>query len=686
MMQTGGFWMIFCYLGNGCMVVLIPTPEINAILSAVEKYTVTITIFYPTMIHKFNLLDITDRVNTRSLRKLIYGGSTVASSVLRSFAQKLHLERLIQGYGMTELSGCIVMSTQPDDDHSAGTPLPFNEIKVVHLDSRQNLGPYEQGEICVRGPSCFKGYLKGETKTSEAYENGFVRTGDLGYYSPDGRIFICGRLKELIKCMDQQVAPAELEELLATDPGVRHVIVLGVPHQQYGEAPRAFVVPRRRLPLDEEQREAAKLKELVSAKLARHKHLHGGVEFLDRIGAVTERCHPTLPSPRSSSPSEGQQSSSKVSVIIEEGVVKTCVKGAVIPDDNFERFFTNAWKQHEEVTALVDIHSGTTCTFGELLDGSRRVAASLWRLGLRPGDVVAFHGPNSSKLVVAMCGTFFAGGIGMLNKSSLTQVIRQLDQWPHYEDFDTSSLTKLLYGGGAVSLSVLKSVGRKFGLKELSQAYGMTELTSCIACSTHLDDLKSVGKPAPFVQIKVVDFHTRQPLGPNQQGEVCVKGPAAFKAYWNQPTATSAAYENGFVRTGDKGYYTEDGCFFLCGRFKELIKCMDQQVSPAELEELLASDPEVRHVVVAGVPHPQYGEAARAFVEHQRRLMDPFERQKEAERLKELVAGRLAYHKQLHSGVEFLDSIPRSEAGKDLRSALKKAYSERSRNSKCNEV
>ncbi|XP_037508623.2 luciferin 4-monooxygenase [Rhipicephalus sanguineus] len=213
----------------------------------------------------------------------------------------------------------------------------------------------------------------------------------------------------------------------------------------------------------------------------------------------------------------------------------------------------------------------------------------------------------------------------------------------------------------------------------------MTELTSCIACSTHLDDLKSVGKPAPFFEMKVVDFCTRQPLGPNQQGEVCVKGPAAFKAYWNQPSATSAAYENGFVRTGDKGYYTADGCFFLCGRFKELIKCMDQQVSPAELEELLASDPEVLHVVVAGVPHSQYGEAARAFVVHQRRLTDPLQQQKEAERLKEVVAGRLAYHKQLHSGVEFLDSIPRSEVGKDLRSALKKAFTERLQNANLKE-
>ncbi|KAL1446050.1 hypothetical protein MTO96_028936 [Rhipicephalus appendiculatus] len=159
---------------------------------------------------------------------------------------------------------------------------------------------------------------------------------------------------------------------------------------------------------------------------------------------------------------------------------------------------TSAIKELRKVDTLTD----TKYTFGELLDASRHVAAGLHRLGLRTEDVVAFHGPNSCDLLVAMCGTFFAGGTGMLCKSSLTLV------------------------------------------------YGMTELAGFITCSTHLEDLKSVGKPVPFVEMKVVDFHTRETLGPNQQGEICVKSPGAFKAYLNQPKATADAFEDGFVRTG----------------------------------------------------------------------------------------------------------------------------------------
>ncbi|XP_075534751.1 uncharacterized protein LOC142569993 [Dermacentor variabilis] len=542
---------------------------------------------------------------------------------------------------------------------------------------------------------------------------------------------------------------------------------------------------------------------------------------------------------------------SKVSVIIEDGVVKSCVKGAVIPDVNFESYFTTVWREHEDLTALVDAHSDASCTFGELLDASRRVAAGLRRLGLRAGDVVAFHGPNSLELVFAMCGTFFAGGIGLLSKGSLTRgeihfqladakpkfvfcqveevnemrqacegvasveeiialngsceeahnfselketdlvendtclnqtpdmtlliayssgttglpkgvqlthrnliaqvisfgyqdptfergdslwfpstmmhiggfwavfcylglgskvvfralfdigstlaviqrhkpttvamypsAVRQLDQWSQYGDFERSSVKKLLVGGGTVSPSVLKSIRRKLGLKELSQGYGMTELTSCVTFSTRLDDLKSVGKPTAFCEMKVVDFDTRETLGPHQQGEICVKSPAAFKAYLNQPKATADVYEDGFVRTGDRGYYTADGCFFVRGRFKELIKCMDQQVPPAELEELLAADPVVKYVIVVGIPHPQYGEAARAFVVHRCRPEDPLEEQREAERLKQLVAGRLAHHKHLHGGLEFLDSIPQTNYGKYLRNSVKMAYIERCKSAK----
>ncbi|KAL1479888.1 hypothetical protein MTO96_051509 [Rhipicephalus appendiculatus] len=122
---------------------------------------------------------------------------------------------------------------------------------------------------------------------------------------------------------------------------------------------------------------------------------------------------------------------------------------------------------------------------------------------------------------------------------------------------------------------------------------------------------------------------------------------------------------------GDTGYYTEDGHLHIDGRIKDLIKCMDQQVAPAELEAILLSHPDVKEAVVAGVPHSAFGEAARAFVvlrdgrraEHTlRRNLDTF------------VTDLVAYHKQLHGGVEFLDELPATDTGKALRRQLREAY------------
>ncbi|XP_049516420.1 uncharacterized protein LOC119443259 [Dermacentor silvarum] len=537
---------------------------------------------------------------------------------------------------------------------------------------------------------------------------------------------------------------------------------------------------------------------------------------------------------------------SEVSTVIEDNVVKTRVTNAVVPDVDFVTFFSDVWQKHADQKALADVRLDMRYTFGELLDACRRVAAGLRRLGLREGDVVAFHCVNSCELIVAMCGTFFGGGIASLIKTSLNEgearnqlmqcqpkfvffdienkkkimnacegiasvkvffltsgacegarclselkqthledhettlnlsgstvlailfssgstglpkgvllthrnlishvvahwymndppvlergdvylaippimhvggfwsafcylglgcelvlvhtwdfnvilpaiekyrptmlallptFVLKLDQHPLLGQVDTSSVRKVMIGGSALSSPLLRSVARKLGLRGITQMFGMTELAGCMTMSSPRgDDFKSLGKPVPFMEIKVVDMLTRKALGPEEKGEICIKGPCTFLGYLNKPKETADAYEDGFLRTGDIGYYSADGRLFVGSRYKELIKCMDQQVPPAEIEEILATDSQVQHVVVVGVPHAQYGEAARAFVVLRRRPEEPVEEQREADRLKELVAGQLSHHKHLHGGIEFLESIPHTGSGKDRRQDLKDSY------------
>ncbi|KAH6948599.1 hypothetical protein HPB50_025220 [Hyalomma asiaticum] len=381
---------------------------------------------------------------------------------------------------------------------------------------------------------------------------------------------------------------------------------------------------------------------------------------------------------------------SVVSTFIEDNVVKTCATNVTIPDVDFATFFSDVWQKHADKKALDDVRLEMSYTFGELLEASRHVAAGLQKFGLRQGDVVAFHCVNSCELIVAMSGTFFAGGVAAFIKTSLKEGEARCELMECKPKFIVSDIETIEKIRGACEC--LPSVEMLFvtsgvcegalSLSEIKKTpISEQELTLNLRGDSPLAipySSGSTGLPkGVLLSHRNLISHVvaqRKPLGPGEEGEICIKGPCTFLGYLNNPKQTAEAYEDGFLRTGDTGYYSADGRIFVCSRLKELIKCMDEQVPPAEIEELLAADPEVKHVVVAGVPHPQYGEAARAFVVPRRQPEGPVEEQREAERLKKHVAAHLAHHKHLHGGVEFLESIPHTETGKDRRQDLRNSY------------
>uniref|UniRef100_A0A1I8A4K2 AMP-binding domain-containing protein n=1 Tax=Steinernema glaseri TaxID=37863 RepID=A0A1I8A4K2_9BILA len=152
------------------------------------------------------------------------------------------------------------------------------QLKVVDTSTGKSLGPEEKGEICVRGPSRMLGYLNRPQATAEVIDDsGWLRTGDIGYVDKSGFLFIVDRLKELIKVKGLQVPPAELEDVLLAHPMIKDAAVIGIPHDKDGEQPMAFVV-RATESLCEED-----VKKFVAERLARYKHLTGGVQFLSQI-------------------------------------------------------------------------------------------------------------------------------------------------------------------------------------------------------------------------------------------------------------------------------------------------------------------------------------------------------------------------------------------------------------------
>jgi 4-coumarate--CoA ligase len=165
---------------------------------------------------------------------------------------------------------------------------------------------------------------------------------------------------------------------------------------------------------------------------------------------------------------------------------------------------------------------------------------------------------------------------------------------------------------------------------------------------------------------KIVDHETGRTLGPNETGEVVVRGPQVMAGYLDNPEATRAMIDaEGWLHTGDLGYVDEDGYLFIVDRVKELIKVKGFQVAPAELEALIVAHPAVADVAVVGEPDDEAGERPVAHIV----------KAKDAdiglEELRSFLDGKIARYKQI-ARIEFRDAIPKSPSGKILRRLLRK--------------
>lgn len=150
--------------------------------------------------------------------------------------------------------------------------------KVINPETGEILGPNQVGEFCFKGPLIMKGYINNELATREAIRNGWLHTGDIGYYDDDNEFFIVDRLKELIKYKGFQVPPAELEAILLSHTKIKDAAVIGIPDEVAGELPLAFVVRFPNVEVSEQE-----IIDFAAAQTSAAKKLRGGVRFVDEI-------------------------------------------------------------------------------------------------------------------------------------------------------------------------------------------------------------------------------------------------------------------------------------------------------------------------------------------------------------------------------------------------------------------
>ncbi|KAM7302382.1 4-coumarate--CoA ligase 1-like [Ixodes scapularis] len=217
------------------------------------------------------------------VKKIFMSGSVIPTSLAREVCEIFDVESLINCYGMTETFGLVCSSPvgQITFDNS-GVPYAGIKIKVIDITSGESLGPFCNGEIVVHTRGVMKGYFGRPEATAEAFSNdGWLRTGDLGYYDAEGRIHVTERLKQMIKCMDNVVTPAELEGILTTHEAVAEVAVVGVPSSTYGEAPTACVVVKDGFETNLESL-ATELKELIAGDLGYY-DAEGRIHVTERL-------------------------------------------------------------------------------------------------------------------------------------------------------------------------------------------------------------------------------------------------------------------------------------------------------------------------------------------------------------------------------------------------------------------
>ncbi len=266
------------YLAAGGLIITMPRFDLEMFLRLCQDHRTPRMFVAPPVAIALAQHPLVDQFDLSALTSVFSAAAPLGEDTAAACAKRLNAH-VLQGYGMTELSPAShLMSLKTIRAGAVGLSLPGTRSRIVDPDSGADLDVDEEGELWVQGAQVMLGYLNNPEATAQTLDSdGWLRTGDLACFDADGYLYIRDRLKELIKYKGFQVAPAELEDVLLSHPGIADAAVIGVPDDEAGELPAAFVVQAAGHVLTPDAVMAH-----AAERLANYKHIRQ-VTFLDAI-------------------------------------------------------------------------------------------------------------------------------------------------------------------------------------------------------------------------------------------------------------------------------------------------------------------------------------------------------------------------------------------------------------------
>jgi acyl-CoA synthetase (AMP-forming)/AMP-acid ligase II len=260
--HIGGIGYGMMALSQGGHTVLLPQPAPGPALAAMVRYRVTHAFLVPAVIQSLVEADGVDSMDLSSLQLIAYGASPISETLLLRAMQVFGCG-FSHAYGLTETSGTVITlppeAHDPGGEHvgrlrSCGRPVPWAEVDLFDPLTEHRVREGEVGEIRVRSGMNMVGYWNNPEQTSPAFlPDGWLRTGDAAWRDAEGYYYIHDRFKDMIVSGGENIYPTEVENVLYEHPDIAAAAVIGVPHERWGETPKAVVVLRPDRRIDEVQ-------------------------------------------------------------------------------------------------------------------------------------------------------------------------------------------------------------------------------------------------------------------------------------------------------------------------------------------------------------------------------------------------------------------------------------------------